>query len=64
MEPKMAGEIAVRRDGLTIDGEEFPWYVLMGGVRIDSISKDDVPTVTVTIMAERVLVDNDMRRPG
>lgn len=57
--PRMAGEIRVTRHGLTIDGEEFPWFIAVAAAALN-VSRDDMPSVTVEILAKRVLVDNDM----
>lgn len=57
--PKLAKEIKVSRHGLQIDGEEFPWFTALGSTQI-SVSREELPGVTVTIVADRVLVDDDM----
>jgi hypothetical protein len=43
--------------GMTIDGREFPWHVSVDGFEV-TVSKNDLPGVTVTIVAERVTVDH------
>lgn len=55
--------IEVERRGSTavlkIDGEDFPWAIARGGVSVNP-DPDNVPTVTVTLVAERVFVDNQI----
>jgi hypothetical protein len=56
--------IKVNRRGtaahVTIDGEPFPWFIARSGVRVD-VDPDAVPTVTLTILANRVEVDDAIR---
>jgi len=63
---KLPAEISVRRnagDGpwIHIDGELFPWYT--AGVSVNAVSHDEMPTVTITIPAERVTLFNDVAPP-
>ena len=46
-----------RTEGIQIDGEEFTYPVADGSVVV-TVSGDDVPSVTLTLLAERVTVDN------
>jgi hypothetical protein len=46
-----------RRFSLTVDGEEFPWHIAEDGVTT-TVTDDGVPTVTITLLAERVTVDH------
>lgn len=64
--PDLATAIEVVRDGqnfsLRIDGAEFPWHITADGVRIE-VGRDRVPTVSVTIPAESVQVDDSLTSP-
>lgn len=51
------------RGTLTIDGEPFPWYIAEDGVDVGPVRHDEVPTVTVTILAGRVEVLNTIIHP-
>lgn len=50
---------------MTVDGEEFPWYVAPGvsinplGISTDA-STTDCPAVVLTLLAERVEVVHDL----
>lgn len=62
--PKLAKEIRVTQHGtgntsITVDGDEFPWYLSVDGIRT-TVTKGDLPTVTLSIVAERVLVDHGL----
>lgn len=67
--PRMADLIKVTRKGRTatleIDGVEFPWYIAEAGVEVD-VDTREAPTVTITVLAERVELVNDLLpvRPG
>jgi hypothetical protein len=58
---RLAKEIRVDRDErgapqITIDGETLPWFT--AGIVTPAPSLDEVPTVTITIPAEKVVVEN------
>lgn len=62
--PKLAKEIRVTQRGtrnmsITVDGAEFPWYFSVDGIHT-TVSKGDLPAVTITIVAERLLVDHGL----
>ena len=62
--PKLADHIEVTADSdgkfsLVIDGTEFPWHITTDGVST-SVTTDGVPTVTMTLIAERVSVEHAM----
>jgi hypothetical protein len=42
-----------------IDGEEFPWFILREPIVVP-VSADTAPSITVTIPASRVLVDDNV----
>lgn len=46
-----------RRAVVQIDGEDFPWPIAANGVEVPVVS-DECPTITLTILAESVSVDN------
>lgn len=56
--PPLAGDIVVTKtpDGFlfTIDGVPFPWAVTDGGITLDPVSSNAIPTVTVRIPANRI----------
>lgn len=43
---------------LTIDGEEFPFYILEDAIEV-VVAPDAMPGIRVTLMADRVEVVND-----
>lgn len=57
--------ITVERHGsharVLVDGEEFPYAIAEGGLRIEGVGRNDMPAVTVTLVADRVEVTNDAR---
>lgn len=64
--PRLAGEIVVRRHlgrpgkfSFTIDGREFPWYISEDGIST-VVRNSDVPSITVTIVADRVRIEDRM----
>lgn len=62
--PRLAKEIRVTQHGtgntsITVDGAEFPWYFSVDGIST-TVSKGDMPLVTISIVAERVLVDHGL----
>ena len=61
--PDLAGHIHVSAIGdkfsLTIDGQEFPWYITSDGVQIN-VTDDASPAVTITIMAKKVTAEHDL----
>lgn len=59
----LAKEIVVDQDAngaprVTIDGREFPWYT--AGIVVPTPSVDKMPTVVITIPAEKVTMVNEM----
>jgi hypothetical protein len=54
-EPELAKLIRVERRGLFIDGEVFPWFVASDSIDV-SVSPHESPSVTFTVLAERVEV--------
>lgn len=66
--PRLAKTIRVTQENaakfsLEIDGQEFPWYIAAGGVTV-AVARGELPSVTLTLVAECVLVDNDIRSPA
>ncbi len=60
MTPKLAEHIHVTSGGgLVIDGEEFPWHYSEAGASV-AVRRDDLPGVTLTIVAERVTVNHEV----
>ncbi len=61
--PELAQQIRVERDGdsakLFIDGEEFPWVIASPEVVV-SVSRDEVPSVTITLWATKIEVVNSL----
>jgi hypothetical protein len=62
---KLAHHIDIQRGPddqfhLTIDGEEFPWYITTEGVST-TVTDDRGPAVTLTIMCDRVTTTHDIR---
>ncbi len=57
MTPRLAETITLSRGRIEIDGEEFPWFVAAGGVTT-TVDSREAPSVTLTVIANRVLVDN------
>lgn len=61
MAEQLAKLIRVERSGghakLVVDGEEFPWYIAETGAAVN-VRRDEAPAVTVTILAERVEVED------
>jgi hypothetical protein len=58
--------IQVKQEGnaysLKIDGQEFPWLIADGGIET-RITRGHAPTVTVTILAERLELIHDLTTP-
>lgn len=52
----LTGEGRTQAAVITIDGERFPWYVTED-VSVQ-VSQDTVPTITLTLLANRVTVSN------
>lgn len=52
--------IEVGDDGVKIDGEEFPWFISESGIST-TVSANDVPGITFTLMAEEVRVVGKLR---
>lgn len=57
----LAKEIRVDRDErgvprITIDGQEFPWFT--AGIETPAPNLTEVPTVTITIPAAKVVMEN------
>lgn len=44
---------------LRIDGQEFPWPVSIEGISTQ-VRRDEVPSITLTILADRVEVHDSM----
>lgn len=63
----LAKHITVKQVGadysLQIDGEEFPWFITVDGVRT-TVSREEMPAVTLTIVAERVEVEHAVKAPA
>jgi hypothetical protein len=64
---EFAKEIRVETDRagapyITIDGQPFPWHT--AGIVIPAPSRDQFPTITVTIPAEKVVMVNEMQPPA
>jgi hypothetical protein len=62
---KFAKQITIKQNGsknfaLTIDGEQFPFYIAEGGVQVDI---GVPPTVTLMIPADEVYVENRLSPP-
>lgn len=59
--PELAKHIKIEgiqgKAELTIDGEPFQWYIAENGIRTES---GTVPTVTLTILAEKVEFSNSL----
>jgi hypothetical protein len=47
------------RTTIMIDGKPFPFPIRSGSVRVN-LDPDEVPSITVTIVADRVVVDDEM----
>jgi hypothetical protein len=61
---KLAKCVKVTRGGyLEIDGEVFPWATSVDGFTVN-IRRDELPGVTFTLVAERVVADDDMNEPA
>lgn len=43
---------------LTVNGEEFPWFITEDGVNVKVDARSGIPQVTLTILAGRVTVDD------
>jgi len=60
--PEIPGQIRIKRGGKTshlfINGEEFPWAIARGSVHV-RVDPDGTPRVTLTLLADRVIVDDD-----
>lgn len=63
--PRLAKDIEVRQVGrreyaLTIDGEEFPWWIDAEGIST-RVTGDRMPSITITIPAENVHIAHQMQ---
>jgi len=47
---------------VTIDGQPLPWYT--AGIIVPPPSRDQMPTVVLTIPAERVVMVNEIQPPA
>lgn len=58
--------IRVERQGssarLLIDGEDFPWPIAWDGIDVN-VNPDNIPGVSVTILADRVEVVDALQAP-
>lgn len=41
-----------------VDGQEFPWHIAADGIT-QTISGDEFPAITFTLIAERVTTEHD-----
>lgn len=46
-----------RMASVVIDGYTLPWYLGEYGVEISRMNKDEIPSITITIVADRVTSD-------
>lgn len=64
--PKLAKTIDIKRRGrevtLTIDGEEFAWYLAREPITVTT-EVDEPGTVNLTLIAEHVTVEDDIGTP-
>lgn len=44
---------------VTVDGKPFPWHIAEGGVEV-RVDRNQAPTVTLTLLCERVDVENSL----
>lgn len=62
----IAGIIRIERAGrhtsITIDGVEFPWHISSDGPSV-TVTNDDMPAVTLRIVADRIEVVDDIDGP-
>jgi hypothetical protein len=63
--PEIAKQITVKREGhttqLVVDGQPFSWHIAAGvDVHVD---RDDFPGVTLTLLADEVLVEDRQKPP-
>lgn len=47
---------------IAIDGQPFPWHT--AGIVVPPPSRDQFPTITVTIPAEKVVMVNELQPPA
>lgn len=53
--PKLANEVVITGSkSITIDGEEFPWFIMQGGIMV--AQEKSVTSVTFTIPCENVVI--------
>lgn len=60
-------EIVIDQDAngaprITIDGQALPWYT--AGIVVPPPSRDQMPTVVLTIPAEKVTMVNELQPPA
>lgn len=62
---EMAKVIQVQSRGafaqVLVDGEEIPWHIARDTIRVD-VQPDECPTVTLTLLADRVEVLDSIER--
>jgi hypothetical protein len=60
---KLANLVRVERHGsrtsLTIDGDEFPWFIAEGGVTVTPMT-GEMPSVMIQLVADRVEVIDEL----
>lgn len=64
---ELAKHVIIDRDQhgvprITIDGTVLPWFT--SGIAVPAPSLDEVPTVTITIPADKVSMLNEVVTPG
>jgi hypothetical protein len=57
---KLPDEIRITRRGIFVDEVQFPYAVAVNTVNVP-FRDEDLPVVELTLLAKRVIVDNDMR---
>lgn len=62
--PEFAKQVKIERVGkdasITIDGDEFPWYIAENGIVVEP--GGEMPSVTIKLLAEDVKVSHSL--PG
>lgn len=58
----VAVEIRNGKASIKIDGDEFPWFIAENGIQLIA-EPNSLPTVTVTVLAEHVTIDESIGWP-
>lgn len=62
----LAKHVRIVRTGdeyeFTVDGKPFPWHVSADGFTVGTVSRDNLPCVTVTLLTESIDVVHNINR--